>query len=162
MVSFCTLWNRPMSVPVFLSYQGFLFCCNIWEIWGEVHMTHTVKPVDWGLCCSAEKLAKFDSSQVCSEMPCFKRQKRRRSLSLVLLCVPLCVWYFYLVIFFPPEPRLSFQSVIQTSHLPLCLLLLWLYAVGRCCWKLNWHNPGIQKRCRVSPPKCCLLGCKLM
>lgn len=29
----------------------------------------------WGLWLSAEKLSKFDSSQVCSEMPFFKRQK---------------------------------------------------------------------------------------
>lgn len=61
-------------------------------------MSHTLKPVDWGLWLSAEKLAKFDSSQVYSEMPCFKRQKARRSLCLGLLCALVCVRYFYLVI----------------------------------------------------------------
>lgn len=60
-------------------------------------MTHTVKPVDGGLCCSADKLAKSDSSQVCSEMPCFKRQKAGEAFALDS-CVPECVWYFYLVI----------------------------------------------------------------
>lgn len=63
-------------------------------------MTHTLQPVDWGLWLSAEKLAKFDSSQVCSEMPCFKRQKAGEAFRLGLVC-PKCVWYFYLVIVLP-------------------------------------------------------------
>lgn len=50
-------------------------------------MTHTVNPEEWGLWCSAEKLAKFDRSQVCSEMPCFKRQKADEAFALDS-CVP--------------------------------------------------------------------------
>lgn len=53
-------------------------------------MTHALKPVVWGLWLSAEKLAKFDSSQVCSEMPFFKRQKEGEAFALDS-CVPLCV-----------------------------------------------------------------------
>lgn len=63
-------------------------------------MTHTLKPVDWGLWLSAEKLAKFDSSQVCSEMPFFKRQKAGEAFALDS-CVPervcVCARCFYLV-----------------------------------------------------------------
>lgn len=53
-------------------------------------MTHALKPVVWGLWLSAEKLAKFDSSQVCSEMPFFKRQKEGEAFALDS-CVPVCV-----------------------------------------------------------------------
>lgn len=53
-------------------------------------MIHTLNPVDWGLWLSAEKLAKFDSSQVCSEMPCFKRQKAGEAFALDL-CALVCV-----------------------------------------------------------------------
>lgn len=40
-----------------------------------------------GLWLSAEKLAKFVSSQVCAEMPCFKRQKAGEAFALNF-CVP--------------------------------------------------------------------------
>lgn len=46
-------------------------------------MTHALKPADLCLWLSAEKLAKFDSSQVCSEMPFFKRQKAGEAFALV-------------------------------------------------------------------------------
>lgn len=87
-------------------------------------MTHALKPVVSGLWLSAEKLAKFDSSQVCSEMPFFKRQKAGEAFasdSRVPLCVCACVRYFYLVMV-PRRPQLSFQSVMQTIHLTLLFI----------------------------------------
>lgn len=49
---------------------------------GGVCVTHALSPVVWGLWLSKEKLSKFDSSQVCSEMPFFKRQKPGEALAL--------------------------------------------------------------------------------
>lgn len=89
-------------------------------------MTHALKPVVWGLWLSAEKLAKFDSSQVCSEMPFFKRQKEGEAFALdshvpLCVCACACVRYFYLVTV-PRRPQLSFQSVMQTIHLTLLFI----------------------------------------
>lgn len=53
-------------------------------------MTHAPEPLVQGLWLSAEKLAKFDGSQVCSEMPFFKRQKAGEAVASDS-CVPLCV-----------------------------------------------------------------------
>lgn len=53
-------------------------------------MTHTLDSVDWALWLSAEKLSKYDSSQVCSEMPFFKRQKVGEALPWTLVCLNEC------------------------------------------------------------------------
>lgn len=52
------------KIPLSLSHRG-----TRWDL------LDSCGPLVWGLWLSAEKLSKFDSSQVCSEMPFFKRQK---------------------------------------------------------------------------------------
>lgn len=85
------------NLGIFISFllQGRLVLSDI----GRGPYDSCYKPAHFGLWCSAQKLAKFDSSQVYPEMPCFKRQKSGQCFALdssVPWCV--CVWYFYLVI----------------------------------------------------------------
>lgn len=54
------------------SQKTFLSVSHRGTRWG---LLDSCGPLLWGLWLSAEKLSKFDSSQVCSEMPFFKRQK---------------------------------------------------------------------------------------
>lgn len=79
-------------------------------------MTHTLSPAVWGLWLSAEKLAKFDSSQVCSEMPFFKRQKAGEAFCLGLSCALACVRYLYLVMVLSSRTQ-AIISICCASHL---------------------------------------------
>lgn len=74
-----------------------------WQV--AVRMTHSANVSVF----MQRKLSKFDGSQVCAEMPFFKRQKADTGLSLDS-CVCPSVWYFHLVIV-PCFGLLSFPSV---------------------------------------------------
>jgi hypothetical protein len=56
-------------------------------------MSHTCEASRKVSLVSVRKLAKFDSSQVFTKIPCFKRQKNRGKILLGPLCP--CIWYLF-------------------------------------------------------------------
>ena len=59
-------------------------------------MSHTCEASRKVPLVSVQQLAKFDSSQVFTKIPCFKRQKTRGKILLGPLCP--CVWYLFIFI----------------------------------------------------------------